>query len=174
MTARDDERAVPGPCPECGVEMPTDGCWTRVHQLLEIEHRTLAGIDSELALRAHFFAIGTYQLQHPSRLTAAAVTNLRERVASMVRSPRPIRELRRDMARHVRDRKVVRDAPADDRGHIDPRWPVHWTVTAHDVVTADDDAAYPDAVARWAAATITDLDRALGLPGHRASGPTGR
>lgn len=145
--------------------MPGDGCWTRVHQLLEIEHRALAGIDSELALRAHFFAIAAYQLQHPSRLTAAAVAGLRERVASMVRSPRPIRDLRRDMGRYVRDTRVGREAPTGDRSHIDPRWPVRWTVTAHDVVTADDAAAYPDAVARWAAAAITDLDRALGAPG---------
>lgn len=41
------------------------------------------------------------------------------------------------MAPYVRDRKVGRDAPAGDRGHIDPRWP---------------------------AATITDPDHALGTP----------
>lgn len=152
----------PAPCPECGEPVPEGGCWTRVHEILEIEQYALPKVESEEGLRAHFFAIGTYQLQHPSRSTVEALAVLREAVASMVESPRPIRDLRGEMRRHVRGTRVGREAPPGDRTHVDARWPTTWTMTARDVIASGVDG-YTSTVADWAAATVADLDRAMGV-----------
>lgn len=151
----------PTVCPECGTPMPEAGCWSRVHELLEIEHDALPRIEFEAGLRTHFFAIGAYQLQHPSRSTGEALTALRGAVASMLESPQPVRDLRGQMRRHIRGTKVGRKAPPGDHTHIDARWPTTWTMTARDVIASGVDG-YPSAVADWAAATVADLDRAMG------------
>lgn len=148
-------------CHECGAVLPADGdCWSRVSELLEIETRVLAGLDPEAARRAHFFAIATYQLQHPSRLTLPILERLRASVTEMLAPhARPIEQMRRDMARATNGPQRVRNrAPAGDRSHV-PHWPRQWTMTAVDVFAAPDDA-YPAEVARWATATLRDLERA--------------
>lgn len=151
----------PATCPECGEPMPEGGCWTRVHEILAIEQYALAEVEPEMGLRAHFFAIGTYQLQHPSRSTVEALTGLRDAVTSMVESPRPIRDLRGEVRRYVRGTKVGRKAPPGDRTHVDARWPTIWTMTARDIIASGVDG-YTSTVAKWAAATVADLDRAMG------------
>lgn len=148
-------------CQECGAELPPDGdCWSRVYELLEIETRALAGLDPEAARRAHFFAIATYQLQHPSRLTLPILLQLRASVAEMLAPhPRPIEVMRRDVARATNGvQRVTNRAPAGDRSHV-PQWPRRWTMTALVVISASDEA-YPAEVARWAKATLRDIERA--------------
>ena len=145
-------------CVECGAPLPTSGeCWTRVHELLEIETRVLPSLDSESGMRTHFFAIATYQLQHPSRVTSDALTHLASAVSEqLAEAARPIARLRRDVGRAVGSGKVARQAEPDDRDHVDPHWPRSWSVTAADVVMRPDDN-YPDAVAEWASATLGEL-----------------
>ncbi|MEU8330606.1 DUF5946 family protein [Micromonospora sp. NPDC048839] len=150
-------------CAECGGALPTSGdCWTRLHELLEIETRVLPTLDPQAGMRAHFFAVATYQLQHPSRLTREALDGLHAAVDAMTgASPPPIAHLRRDTGRFAAgSRKVTRSAPPTDRSHIDRRWPVSWSVTAHDV-TEEAETEYPDAVGRWAVATLADLRVAM-------------
>jgi hypothetical protein len=159
-------------CVECGAPMPTSGdCWTRVHELLEIETRVLPGLEPESGLRAHFYAIATYQLQHPFRVAADALAALRSAVTEMLADDaRPTAQLRRDIGRTVGRGKVTRQAEPGDRSHIDPRWPRTWSMTAADVVAAPD-AAYPEAVVRWASKTVADLDDVLS---RNLSGAGGR
>lgn len=90
-----------------------------------------------------------------------ALTGLRDAVASMVESPGPIRDPRGEVRRHVRGTKVGRKAPPGDRAHVDARWPSTWTMTARDVIASGVDG-YTSAVADRAAATVADLDRAMG------------
>ena len=149
-------------CPECGAALPDTGdCWTRVHQLLEIEGRVLASLDPEDGMRAHFFAIATYQLQHPFRVTADALPVMRGALRDMLSdAPPPIARVRREIGRMASRSKVGRDAQPGDRTHIDPAWPRQWTMTAETVVTRPE-SAYPETVRAWALATQDDLDRAL-------------
>lgn len=148
-------------CQECGAELPTDGdCWSRVFEFLEIESRALDSLDLESAKRAHFFAVATYQLQHPSRLTLPVLLQLQACVAEMLApNARPIAEMRRDLSRTTNGSQRVKNrAPAGDRSHV-PGWPRQWSVTVVDIVSAPDDA-YPAEVAGWARATLRDIARA--------------
>jgi hypothetical protein len=145
-------------CAECGAPLPDSGaCWDRIAELLEIEAHVLDG--SESALRAHFFAISTYQLQHPSRLTPPTLDGLRTEVASMVAAPRPIAELRRDVGRRSRGMKISSGTPGD-RSRVDPRWPRSWPMTATDVVQRPAEQ-YVAAVGEWAAGTVEVLATAV-------------
>jgi hypothetical protein len=148
-------------CQECGAPLPDDGdCWSRVNDLLEIEMRALAPLDLEAGKRAHFFAIATYQLQHPTRLTLPILNKLRTSVAEMLASnARPVEEMRRDISRATNgSQRVTRRAPEGDRSHV-PNWPRQWTMTVMDII-ATPDHAYPTEVARWARATLGDIERA--------------
>ncbi|MFD1860782.1 hypothetical protein EHW97_11600 [Aeromicrobium camelliae] len=157
-------------CVECGAELPRSAeCWTRVHELLEVENRVLAGIDGETAKRAHYFAIASYQLQHPSRLTRAAAEGLRSGVREMLGPGAPsIDAFRRAVGRRVSGTKVGRVAEAGDRHHVHSNWPRRWTVTAVDVLAQPDDA-YPQAATEWASACLRDLDAALTDPSTASS-----
>ncbi len=156
-----DRDAVGGACAECGGPLPASGdCWDRVAELLEIETIVLDG--GEASLRAHFYAIGAYQLQHPSRLTAEALFGLRDRVAQMVESPIPVAMLRREVRRRTRGTKVTSGTPGS-RDHVPGAWPTRWSMTAADVVARPADA-YVASVGEWAATTVTEL---AGIPAPR-------
>ncbi|RLV55703.1 hypothetical protein D9V41_09570 [Aeromicrobium phragmitis] len=150
-------------CTECGAVLPPSGdCWTRVHELLEIENRVLPRIDAETAKRAHYFAIASYQLQHPSRLTPSAADGLLNGLRDMLSAGAPpIDAFRRAVGRQMAGTKVGRDAAVGDRHHVHPDWPRRWGVTAVDVLARPDDA-YPQAVTEWASACLRELDVALG------------
>jgi hypothetical protein len=156
-------------CAECGAALPAGGdCWTRLHELLEIETRVLPALEPEAAMRAHFCAVAAYQLQHPSRLTRETLDRLRTGVSEMTSpSARPVEHLRRELGRFAAgSKKVTRSAPPGDRSHIDQRWPTSWSVTARDV-TQRPDPEYPDAVNRWARAALADLDAAMAVDSQR-------
>lgn len=136
-------------CAECGGPLPPSGdCADRINELLEIEMQTLDG--GEEALRAHFFAISTYQLQHPSRITAAARDSLRDKHRQMVETPIPIAQLRLTVRREARDIKVTKAQPS--RSDVPSSWPVTWPMTAADVIARPIDE-YVVAVREWAVAT---------------------
>lgn len=132
-----------------------------MHELLGIEAGLLSVVEPEVGKRAHFFAVSTYQLQHPSRSTVDALDWLRAAVARMLRDPVSTDYLRRENARNLQGTKISRTAPPEDRTHVDPRWPRTWTLTAVDVISGGEQA-YVEGVARWAAATVRDLHAAVG------------
>ena len=129
-------------------------------EALEIETRALAYLDPEAAMRAHFFAAATFQLQQPSRLPLSILKLVRASVTeTLAPHARPIEDLRRDVVRATNgDQRVASRTPAVERSHV-PHWPWRWAMTAHDVGAAPDDA-YQDEVAHWARATLSDVERA--------------
>lgn len=149
-------------CVECGAPLPSSGdCWTRIHELLEIEIRVAPTLDLETGKRAHFFAIATYQLQHPSRVQPEALAALRRGVAEMLQpAPRPIEGLRREIGRTVGRSRVGRHASASDHTHVAAGWPTSWPMTAADAISRPD-TEYPQATAEWARATIEALARSV-------------
>lgn len=152
-------------CVECGSPLPLGGeCWTRVHELLEIESHVLVDVNVEIGLRAHYYAIASYQLQHPSRSNLPVLLGLFGDVAAMLDEPRPMSELRRDVRRRLRDGQVSRIAEPGDRAHIPGQWPTQWTITAADVIARPEDQ-YVALVRGWAEATVTQLS-ALGSREH--------
>ncbi|WP_459957221.1 DUF5946 family protein [Nocardia sp. IFM 10818] len=152
--------ATAGHCRECGAALPESGdCGDRIPELLEIEWRVLDG--SEDSLRAHFFAIASFQVQHPSRMTPEATAGLRIQLTRMVRDPIPIATLRIDIRRAFHGVKVNNPNPGD-RSTVDPRWPTRWPMTAADIV-ARPAAEYITAVGEWARTTADTID--LAVPG---------
>ncbi|QLY29971.1 DUF5946 family protein [Nocardia huaxiensis] len=146
-------------CPECGGVLPPSGvCADRIPELLEIEAQVLDG--SEDSLRAHFYAIATYQVQHPSRMTPQATAGMRAALTRMARNPFPISDLRREIRRDFRAVKVTNPNP-EDRSGVDSRWPCDWPITAADIV-ARPPSEYVAAVTEWARAATDLLDRAVG------------
>ncbi|WP_157555290.1 DUF5946 family protein [Nocardia crassostreae] len=150
--------ATAGRCRECGAALPESGdCADRIPELLEIEWRVLDG--SEDSLRAPFFAIASFQVQHPSRMTPEATAGLRIQLTRMVRNPIPIANLRIDVRRAFRDVKVNNPQPGD-RSAVDPRWPTVWPMTAADIVTRPA-GEYIAAVSEWARTTADTIDLAI-------------
>ena len=156
-TPTGDTGTMEAVCVECGLPLPGTGeCWTRVHELLEIESRVLVHRDPETGMRAHYFAIAAYLLQHPSRSTQPALDGLLDDVTSMLHKPRPMCELRETVRRRHRGVNVSRIATPDDRAHVASQWPTQWSITASDVIASAEDG-YVESVQEWAAATVAQL-----------------
>lgn len=152
-------------CAECGAPLPLGApCRELLDRLLEVETRVLPGVgDAERAKRAHYFAVATYQAQHPSQVTneglGLLVAGLAEQAGP---SPRPVQQLLVETRRLASgDRRVRRRALPGDRSHV-PGWPTRWTTTVWDVGERPD-GDYVCAVGEWARDTVADLARA-GLP----------
>lgn len=159
-------RSVPrGPvCHECGAALPDDGhCGSRVHELLAIEAGLLASVEPEIGRRTHFFAVATYQLQHPSRSTVEALDWLRGAVARMVHDRVSTDVLLLDNRRALQGAAISPSGAPGDRRHVDPRWPQEWSVTAVEVIAGGEET-YVEGVARWAGATVQELEQAVGSP----------
>lgn len=129
-------------------------------EALEIETRVLAHLDAEAAKRAMCFAVATFQLQHPSRLPLSILQLVGASVTEMLAThARPIENLRRGVARATNAaQRVASRTPAVERSDV-PHSPCRWTMTAHDVGAAPDDA-YQAEVAHWARATLSEVERA--------------
>src|SRR5262245_45586913 len=72
-----------GACPECGAPVPGGAsCRDHFHALLLLESEILGGPGNT----THFYAVGSYALQHPESMgyTAAALAGLRARLAGRV------------------------------------------------------------------------------------------
>ena len=142
-------------CPECGAPVPAGGsCRHNFHELLALESEVTGGPGR----MAHFYAVASYQLQHPRsmRLTVESLAGLRSAVAEGLDGRARIPELR------AKARDGARSAGRITRREGDrvPEWPVaRWSVNVADVLSggADD---YAGRVERWAAATLRDLSAA--------------
>lgn len=144
-------------CPECGA-MLSEGATCRVHfdDLLGLEWR-IPGGPGELA---HFYAVATYNLQHPRgmNLTVEALAGLRTAVRDALAGRVTMDELRRRARRgHQGAARVTRRA-----GDAEVRWKVTtWPMTVADMLTIEADAAtYAEHVSRWARSVLDTLDAA--------------
>src|SRR5262249_52490013 len=124
-------------CPECGAPLP-DGmsCIDRFHALLLLESEVAAAPAESSGGRgefAHFYAVGSYVLQHPTSMsyTAEALAGLRQNVSDHLAGRVTLAELRH------RVRRAANGATRVTRGAGDEavRWPVQsWPLTVADVI----------------------------------------
>jgi hypothetical protein len=142
-------------CDECAAEVPEGGtCRDHFDALLALEWQ-LSGGPGELA---HFLAVSSYVLQHPSSMnyTADALAWLRENVADVLSGRVAVAEVRR------RAREAARRPGHVTRreGEEPVRWEVpRWPMTVTDALAARDMQAYLELVSRWAGSVVETLRR---------------
>ncbi|HEX7979977.1 MAG TPA: DUF5946 family protein [Gemmatimonadaceae bacterium] len=149
-------------CAECGAELPEAGaCIALFHELLALEAQVVGG-PGEVP---HFLAVATYNLQHPSAFTLAALAGLRRAVADVLDGSATIAEVRRRAGAGARGATRVkrRSEDASTRSEDAPRsrWPTHWPSTVRDVCRLAPEQ-YIDHVTAWARDTVRTLDQTLG------------
>lgn len=142
-------------CPECGAPLPADGtCMEQFHALLALE----GGFPGVAGSILHFYAVATYNLQHPDSvgLTAETLQGLRRNLADALDGKAAIEELRRRARRDTNGSTRVRRRPGDPpvewhRGQ--------WPITVVDMLGATAET-YPQLVEDWARAVRATLDAA--------------
>lgn len=153
-------------CPDCGAALgDAETCNDLFNRMLALEWEVMAYLGGSVppekfletpsgadGLNAHFYAVGTYQLQHPDRLEVAMIHGLRDEIGAMLAGTTTIAETRLrhrrqfDGPQRVRRRETGRD-PA-----LGP-WPDRWPTTVADIcVVAVED--YVGAVRRWAETSL--------------------
>ena len=142
-------------CPECGAAVPAGGsCRDNFHALLLLESEVPGGPGA----LPHFYAVGSYGLQHPDGMnyTAGTLAGLRAALADVLDGRATLAQVRR------RTRRAVDGAARVTRraGDAAPAW--HrgpWPMTVADIL-AGDVAGYGDRVVRWARSVRETLDAA--------------
>ena len=139
-------------CDECGSAVPEGGsCRDNFNDLLLLEWQ-IPGGPGELA---HFYAVGTYNLQHPRsmNLTIEAFNGLREAVLDSLEGRATIEEIRQRARRGAAAAGRVTRRPGDPE--LNP--PVTgWPMTIADVLTVEAyQKAYLERVSRWARSATT-------------------
>lgn len=146
-------------CGECGAAVkPGESCRDTFHRLLLLEAE-VAGGPGEVA---HFFAVGSYNLQHPDtmNLTAEALAGLRASVADVLDDRATMDQIRRRTRRAWNGSQRVTRRPGDApvawyRGT--------WPTNVADIVDGGIDR-YAERVASWARTVCATLDERLGPP----------
>ena len=139
-------------CDECGADLAGTGtCSDVFHRMLAMEWE-IPGASGGMA---HFYAVASYQLQHPvaSRLSMDSLARLREsvRVALGGAQIPALRERARAGSR--REGRVTRRD-----GDAIPSWgAVAWTTNVGEIVSAGVDG-YETRVESWAASVLDDLE----------------
>jgi hypothetical protein len=151
-------------CGECAATLPESGeCLALLHELLVLE----AQVDGAPGGVPHFLAVATYNLQHPSTFTAAALTGLRRSVADVLAGRATIADVRRRAGAGARGAVRVRRRAVELPNEAESRrlatWPTRWPTTVLDVCRLAPEQ-YVDHVTRWATDTIRALDETLGVP----------
>lgn len=136
---------MPDVCPECGAPIPDAGsCRDNFHALLLLESE-IPGGPGEVP---HFYAVGTYALQHPGSMgyTAEMLAGLRACVSDHLDGKATLDAVRRRVRRGSEGaRRVTRRA-----GDEVVRWPVGaWPMTVADVCAGGSDG-YTGHVEQWA------------------------
>lgn len=141
-------------CPECGAPLPAGGaCRDLFHELLALE----GGFPGAAGSILHFYAVATYNLQHPesSGLTADALAGLRRNLADALDGKASLPELRA-RARRAADgptRVMRREGDAPPAGWRRGDWPT----TVADMLDATAET-YPALVTGWARSVRDTLD----------------
>lgn len=139
-------------CPECGAAVAAGAaCLDHFHALLVLE----GGFPGAAGSILHFYAVATYNLQHPDSvgLTAETLHALRRNLADALDGAAPLEELRRRARRATDGPTRVRRRPGEPapNWHRGP-WPLN--VTSVLGATA---ATYPELVTAWARSVRTTL-----------------
>jgi hypothetical protein len=151
-------------CAECGAEVPAGGrCRENFHQLLLLEGEVPGAAGSV----THFFAVASYNLQHPESvgLTAEAAIGLLDAFEDILDDRLTLEQLRTQVRRAASSagrvtRRVGEPAPTWFRGP--------WPLTCCDVIAAGA-GAYRERVREWAESireTLSDWMPTRGETGH--------
>jgi hypothetical protein len=149
-------------CAECGATLTKSAeCVALLHELLALEAR----VEGAAGGVPHFLAVATYNLQHPSTFTSAALTGLRGAVGDVLDGRATIAEVRRRAGDGARGAARVKrrngDLPSEADRVLLAAWPTHWPSTVLDVCRLAPEQ-YVDHVTRWATDTIRTLNATLG------------
>jgi len=140
-------------CPECGnLVPPNTTCRDRFYEMLTIEAEVPGGPTG----LAHFFAVASYNLQHPSQFVSEAVTGLFQSLRDAVEGRASVAELRRRASRAFEGSARVLRRP-EDPPSVPAGWPNEWPMTVADMcgVAPTRYNAQAEAWARSVVATIS-------------------
>jgi hypothetical protein len=147
-------------CAECGATLePARACRDYFNDLLALEWQVPGGPGT----KAHFLAVASYNLQHPSDFTPAMLSGLRTTLSDVLAGRASIEEAL-DRARKTTDGSTrVRRRPGDV-GRPQEDWPTRWPMTVRDVCSVPV-SSYLEQVQAWA--TSVDATLPLEQPGGR-------
>ena len=155
---------VPDRCPECGAPLdPGRACRDYFHDLLALEARVPGGPGEE----AHFLAVATYNLQHPSGFVPDVLAGLRRTVADVLAGRATVDDARRRARRATDGATRVTRRPdtvlsAEDEAALRD-WPAGWARTVRDACDAPPEE-YRERVRAWASAVSAALDASPAPP----------
>jgi Family of unknown function (DUF5946) len=147
-------------CTECGATLEEGAvCRDYFHELLILE----ANVPGSAGADPHFFAVASYNLQHPSGFTVPTLAGLRDTLRDVLAGRATLADARRRARESVDgSTRVTRhaDAPptAAERDAL-ATWPRMWPLTVRDVCRVEPEA-YVAAVRGWAASIVATLDAA--------------
>lgn len=147
-------------CTECGARIPAGGaCRDHLDALLALETQLAherADVWDQLGAVTHFYAVGSYMLQHPEGMggTQAALHGLR---AQLARHLNGLDDLDAIAARVRRDANGAARVTRRNSDPI-PTWGIgDWPMSITDVLAAGPDG-YCDAVRAWIQSILRELD----------------
>ena len=143
-------------CPECGASLDEGrDCRDYFHDLLGLEAEVPGGAGA----LPHFFAVASYNLQHPSQFAPDVLPGLRAAMADALTGRATVPELRQraGQAAEGATRVLRRDG---EPSHALGAWPTQWPMTVRDVCAVPVDV-YAEHARAWAASVSSMLDHAL-------------
>jgi hypothetical protein len=139
-------------CPECGAALDTGRtCRDYFNDLLALEWQ----IEGGPGARAHFLAVASYNLQHPSQFTGEMLAGLRQTLADVLAGRATIADAR-SRARAATDGPTRVRRRSGDADHPPEHWPTQWPMTIRDVCAVPA-SRYLEQVQAWAASVDASL-----------------
>ena len=141
-------------CAECGAPLdPGRECRELFYEILALE----ALVPGGPAPLAHFFAVASYNLQHPAQFQPGIVDGLRSGLVDALAGKADVAELRRRASRAAEGARRVLRRPEDPPAALPTSWPTRWPFTARDMAgTAP--AEYDRQARRWAESVAASLE----------------
>lgn len=158
-------------CPECGAALGgAETCTDLFNRMLALEWSVIAEIGNGIppeafqssapgraGLLAHFFAVGSYQLQHPDRLEVRAVLGLWRSLEDVLGGRANREDILRKARRNFDGPARVRRLETGRDPELGP-WPAAWDTTVANVCDLPP-AEYIAGVRRWAERTAAAIRR---------------
>jgi hypothetical protein len=146
-------------CPECSAPLDEGRtCRDYFHDLLGLESQVPGGA----GLLPHFFAVASYNLQHPSSFVPEVLGGLRGAVADALAGRATVDEIRRRASAATDGPSRVTRRP-DDAGQsaaAPDGWPTYWPLTVRDACAVPA-GEYAGHVRAWAASVSSTLEHAV-------------
>lgn len=144
-------------CTECGAALARGrACEDYFHDLLALE----ALVPGAAGAEAHFYAVATYNLQHPSKFRPVALLGLHRTLVDVLAGQANVADARRRARYAFEGPTRVRFAPgmtlSDEEHTALAAWPTTWAMTVRDVSGLVPER-YVDGVRAWAQAVAAAL-----------------